>query len=73
MDISVREAGRRGGLANLDKFGSEYFVRIGRLGGLRTKALHSDHYSEWGRMGGRPKKPKLKEIVGQDGKQNKGG
>jgi len=68
MDISVKEAGRRGGLANLSKFGSIYFVRIGRLGGLRTKALYGDRYSEWGKLGGRPRRPNLEEIVGEKGK-----
>lgn len=69
MEISVREAGRRGGLANLQKFGSQYFVRIGKLGGLRTKALHGHRYAEWGKRGGRPKKINLTEIMGQGDKK----
>ena len=52
----------------MQKFGMQYFVRIGKLGGLRTKALHSDCYSEWGRLGGRPKKPRLDQIMGQERK-----
>lgn len=65
VEISVKEAGQRGGLANLRKFGREYFVRIGKIGGLRTKRLHGEHYKEWGKLGGRPKKSNLKEIMGQ--------
>ncbi len=68
VDISVKEAGRRGGLANLRKFGREYFVRIGKLGGLRTKALYGGCFKEWGKLGGRPKKPNLEEITGENGK-----
>ena len=72
MDISVKEAGQRGGLTNLRKFGREYFVRIGKIGGLRTKLLHGEHYKEWGGKGGRPRKLNLNEM-GQDGKPKKGG
>jgi hypothetical protein len=65
VDISVKEAGRRGGLANLQKFGREYFVRIGRVGGLRTKALYDGYFKEWGKLGGRPRKPTLHECRGR--------
>ena len=65
MEISVREAGRRGGLSNVRKYGVQHFVKIGRIGGLRTKALYSNRHSEWGKLGGRPKKPSLHQSTGE--------
>jgi len=74
MTISVREAGRKGGLAVLRNRGREFYREIGRKGqqAMREKyPLSMAH--EWGKRGGRPKKPKLSEMGG--GKQiiTKGG
>ena len=66
MTMTVREAGKLGGLSNLYKFGRAYFVRIGKIGGLRTKALHGHQYKDWGRKGGRPRKLKLQRNMGQE-------
>ena len=66
MSITVREAGKRGGLSTLYKFGRAYFVRIGKIGGLHTKALHGHQYKDWGKKGGRPPKLKLQQNMGQE-------
>lgn len=36
-EITVREAGRLGGLRTRDRHGPEHFERIGRLGGSKVK------------------------------------
>jgi general stress protein YciG len=57
--ISVYEAGRRGGHATLEKHGTEFFKEIGARGGQRTKQLYGHLLSEFGRKGGRPRRPSL--------------
>ena len=61
MNMSVEEAGRRGGIRNSEKFNKQHFINIGRIGGLRTKSLYADKYSQWGKKGGRPRKVNLGE------------
>ncbi len=68
MSISVVEAGRRGGLAVLRKRGREFFSIIGRKGQTAMRRKYPGMASTWGRMGGRPKKPDLTEIMGEEGK-----
>ena len=58
-EMSVRQAGRNGGRATLEKYGQEYFKKIGRLGGEKTKKLYGHLFSENGRKGGRPRSPEL--------------
>jgi len=51
--MTVREAGRRGGLKNLEKGGLEYFAALGRKGGrsvLETRGR--EHFVEMGKAGG---------------------
>jgi len=59
-EISIREAGRRGGTRVRERYGVEHFARIGarggqhggRKGGLATAARHgSAHFQEIGRRG----------------------
>ena len=38
--VGVKEAGRRGGLATLSRYGHDRFRTIGRLGGERTKQFY---------------------------------
>lgn len=38
-ELTVREAGRRGGIATRDKHDHEHFVEIGRRGGQRVREL----------------------------------
>ncbi len=57
--MTVSEAGRLGGLTVLRKRGNSWFAEIGSLGQKAMKAKHSSKAGEWGRRGGRPRKPNL--------------
>ena len=59
MIISVREAGRRGGLAILAKQGRQYFSALGKKGQQALRANYPGMASEWGKKGGRPRKENL--------------
>ena len=59
-DISVKEAGRKGGLALLSKRGKKHFVEIGKKGQEEMKKRYPSMASEWGKKGGRPRKRKSK-------------
>ena len=64
--ISVREAGRKGGQATLRNQGNEFFRKIGKKGGKRTAELYRDLLSEFGKKGGRPKRPALNEYLEEE-------
>ena len=55
--ISVREAGRRGGIATRDRHGIEFYRQIGAKGGESTKKLYAHLFTEFGKKGGRPSRP----------------
>ncbi len=57
--MNVREAGRRGGESTLKRWGVSFFRDIGRRGGRRTAQMYRDLLKEYGKRGGRPKRPKL--------------
>lgn len=63
--ISVREAGARGGRSTLEHQGVEFFHEIGKKGGQRTKELYGELLSEFGKRGGRPKRPTLDGSAGE--------
>jgi len=63
--ITVREAGRRGGHATLERRGIDFFREIGKRGGVRTKQLYAELLREFGRRGGRPKRPALPGRAGE--------
>lgn len=63
--ISVQEAGRRGGTATLENQGPDFFKRIGKKGGKRTKELYGELLSGFGKRGGRPRRPVL-EGMGEE-------
>jgi general stress protein YciG len=68
-ELTVREAGRRGGLAVLRNYGREFFVEVGKKGQKAMRQKYGkDMASKWGKKGGRPRKPNLREIMGQEGK-----
>ena len=67
QQITVREAGARGGRATLESQGVDFFKRIGKRGGQRTKELYGELLSEFGKRGGRPKRPALNESAGEEG------
>ena len=60
--ITVAEAGRRGGQATLENQGVEFFKRIGRKGGQKTKELYGGLFKEFGKQGGRPRRPFLDDM-----------
>ena len=71
--ISVREAGARGGRATLENQGVDFFRRIGAKGGKRTKEFYADLLKEFGKRGGRPRRPMLGQNLGEDLAEEKGG
>ena len=70
--ISVREAGARGGRATRENKGVDFFKRIGAKGGKRTAELYHDLLTEFGRRGGRPRRPIL-DSTGEELPEKKGG
>jgi len=63
-EITVAEAGRRGGRATLENQGRDFFKRIGKIGGKRTAQLYGYLLKEFGKKGGRPRRPTLSEPRG---------
>jgi len=62
MGITVNEAGRRGGLRTLHKHGTVFFARIGQKGQEVMRARYPGRAREWGKLGGRPRKPHLANM-----------
>jgi general stress protein YciG len=63
-EISVREAGRRGGTKVREKYGSEFYQKIGKVGGTKggstTKARYGEeYYKKIGKMGGQ----RVRELI----------
>ena len=53
-NMSVREAGRKGGRTTRQRYGAEFFQEIGAKGGKAVSARYSnEHFREIGRKGGR--------------------
>jgi hypothetical protein len=63
MGITVNEAGRIGGLKVLEKRGRNFFSEIGEKGQKAMRTKHPGMASAWGKLGGRPKKAKLKNNM----------
>src|ERR1051326_8147073 len=52
-EITVREAGRRGGRSTRERHGPEHYQQIGKKGGQAlAEERGSDYYSELGKKGG---------------------
>ena len=68
MGITVNDAGRKGGLAVSRTRGRQFFAEIGRKGQQAMRAQYPDMAQKWGKLGGRPKKPKLEEVMGNGSK-----
>lgn len=62
--MTVCEAGRKGGLSCLCNRGRAFFIEIGKKGQLEMRRKHPGMAAEWGKRGGRPRKPILDEIMG---------
>jgi len=53
-NMSVREAGRKGGKTTRARYGSEFFQEIGAKGGKAVSERYpNEHFREIGRKGGR--------------------
>jgi hypothetical protein len=65
---SVKEAGRIGGLTVLQNRGRVYFAAIGKRGQAVMRQTHPGMASKWGKLGGRPRKPRLDDLMGQSSK-----
>jgi general stress protein YciG len=68
MSMSVSEAGRKGGQSILRNRGRRFYSQIGAKGQRKMRALHPNMASQWGKLGGRPRKPNLSEVVGENSK-----
>ncbi len=64
-DMTVREAGRKGGEAVRDKYGSEHYAQIGKKGGQQVKKRGKAYYSEIGKIGG--SKTKARRWLSEEG------
>ena len=62
MDITVKEAGRRGGQETSRRHGREHYREIGMKGQIAMREKYPDMAHIWGKMGGRPRKKTLAEI-----------
>jgi len=66
-EITVREAGRRGGCSTRDRYqGTGFYQRIGARGGRATATRWRHLLSEFGRRGGRPRRPFLGENMAEE-------
>ena len=58
--MTVREAGRKGGLETSRKHGPDHYQRIGKAGGRELARTHDhEHFVAIGKMAGR----RIKELV----------
>jgi len=73
MSITVSEAGRRGGLIVLARYGRKHFSIIGTKGQKALRKRHPGMAIVWGAQGGRPRKPNLDNMGGQDKNNRRGG
>lgn len=64
--LTVKQAGARGGSRTLERYGREFFQTIGKKGGKRTAELHRKLLSDFSRRGGRPRRPALDEHMGSE-------
>lgn len=59
--LTVAEAGRRGGTTTRDRHGVEFLREIAKRGGEVTKMRYRHLFSEYGKRGGRPRRPSLED------------
>ena len=60
--LNVQEAGARGGQTTLERHGTDFYRKIGKKGGRRTKELYGDLIRKFGKKGGRPRRPSLRNM-----------
>jgi general stress protein YciG len=63
-EMTVREAGRKGGTKVRDTHGPEFFQEIGRKGGQATWKSHGrEFYQEIGKKGGQKGGARVRELI----------
>jgi len=68
-EMSVREAGRKGGETTAERHGHEFYEEIGRKGGVKVRDEYGvQFYEEIGHKGGQ----KVRELI-EEGKRAMGG
>jgi general stress protein YciG len=63
--ITVAETGRLGGNTTLKNQGTAFFKSIGKKGGEHTAKLYGHLLKEYGKRGGRPRRPVLSNNTGE--------
>jgi uncharacterized protein len=70
-NMSVREAGRKGGKTTRARYGAEFFQEIGAKGGKAVSERYSnEHFREIGRKGGRRVAELIARAKGMDEPKN---
>jgi len=49
-----------------DRYGSDFYRRIGKMGDERTRELYAEVLKEFGEKGDRPRRPTLDEYMGEE-------
>ncbi|HZX45481.1 MAG TPA: general stress protein [Candidatus Nanoarchaeia archaeon] len=63
-DISVRDAGKKGGQETSRTHGKEFYQEIGKKGGQETSKTHGrEFYQDIGRKGGERGGPRVRELI----------
>ena len=72
-ELTVRDAGRLGGLSTLARHGITHYREAGRRGQAKLAAkCSSADRSRWGALGGRPRKVRY-QALGEEGNSTNGG
>jgi general stress protein YciG len=70
-NMSVREAGRKGGKTTRARYGPEFFQEIGQKGGKAVSERYTnEHFREIGRKGGRRVAELIARAKGLDSPRN---
>lgn len=62
---AARQLGQRGGATTRDRHGIEFYRQIGARGGETTKRRWGHLFSQFGKKGGRPRRPVLEGGMGE--------